>query len=478
VDITDSKQAEREIQQLAYFDSLTGLPNRTLLNDRLNQVLAQSKREGWNVGVLFLDIDRFKWINDTQGHATGDKLLQAVAERLRSRMRVSDTVARLGGDEFVIVLSAVKHEQDISHVTQDIMDALSAPFELGEQEIFVSASIGIAIFPMDGHDVGSLLRNADTAMYVAKESGRNNYKFFSQEMNHRAVERMSLETSLRRALERKEFSLVYQPQIDVKNGLITGMEALLRWNHPEKGFVSPGKFIPIAEETGLIIPIGEWVLRTACKHAKSLIDAGFPAMRMAVNISGCQFKQSNLAKLVRQTLEETGLSPFNLEIELTESILMESADCAVNMLKELKAIGVTLAIDDFGTGYSSLTYLKHFPINRLKIDQLFIRDIITNSDDASIAEAIIAMAGSLNMDVIAEGVETREQVEFLESRNCHEMQGFYFSRPVSEEKILEILENGLTVVNSRIFPFKGGADHLEVHNPFQESTFPENAVCQ
>jgi diguanylate cyclase (GGDEF)-like protein/PAS domain S-box-containing protein len=477
VDISESKQAEREIQQLAYFDSLTGLPNRALLYDRLNQVLAQSGREGWNVGVLFLDIDRFKWINDTQGHAAGDKLLQAVAERLRSRMRVTDTVARLGGDEFVIVLSAVKHEQDISHVTQDIMDALSAPFELGEQEIFISASVGIAIFPMDGHDVGGLLRNADTAMYVAKESGRNNYKFFSQEMNHRAVERITLETSLRRALEREEFSLVYQPQIDMKNGRLTGMEALLRWNHPEKGFVSPGKFIPIAEETGLIIPIGEWVLRTTCEQAKSLIDAGFPALRMAVNISGCQFKQGNLARLVSQTLEETGLSPVNLELELTESILMENAGSAIATLQELKKIGVRLAIDDFGTGYSSLTYLKHFPIDRLKIDQLFIRDITTDSDDASISEAIIAMARSLGMDVIAEGVETKEQMEFLASRDCHEMQGFYFSRPVSGEDIRQILEKGLTVGNSRMFPFNGVSNHLEIESPFQENIFPENAVC-
>jgi diguanylate cyclase (GGDEF)-like protein/PAS domain S-box-containing protein len=462
VDITESKRAEREVQHLAYFDSLTGLPNRALLNDRLAQVLAQSEREDWHVGILFLDIDRFKWINDTQGHSAGDKLLQAVAERLQKRLRTSDTVARLGGDEFVIVLSAVKHVQDISHVTQEIMEALSAPFELGEQEVFISASIGIAIFPLDGNDVGSLLRNADTAMYVAKESGRNNYKFFSREMNLRAVERITLETNMRRALERGEFSLNYQPQVDMKNGGITGMEALLRWNHPETGFVSPGKFIPIAEETGLIIPIGEWVMRTACGQAKSLIDAGFPSIRMAVNISGCQFKQSNLAKVVRQVLEETGLSPASLELELTESILMDSADCAVNMLQELKAIGVHLAIDDFGTGYSSLTYLKNFPIDRLKIDQLFIRDITTNTDDASISNAIIAMAHSLGMRVIAEGVETKEQMEFLASRDCHEMQGYYFSRPVSREEIRHILENGLVVENISIFPFRQFSKQQEI----------------
>jgi diguanylate cyclase (GGDEF)-like protein/PAS domain S-box-containing protein len=454
VNITDRKKAEREVQQLAYFDSLTGLPNRALLNDRLSQLLAQSEREGWLVGILFLDIDRFKCINDTQGHATGDKLLQSVAKRLQKLLRESDTVARLGGDEFVIVLSAVKHEQDISHVTQEIMRALSMPFEIGELEIFISGSIGIAISPLDGHDVGILLRNADTAMYVAKESGRNNYKFFSNEMNLKAVERMDLESNLRRALEKEELSLVYQPQIDTRTGLMTGVEALLRWNHPETGSISPGKFIPIAEETGLIIPIGEWVLARACRQARSWIEAGFTSLCMAVNISGCQFKQGNLAKLVRQVLEESGLDPSNLELELTESILMENAESAVDMLRELKSLGVNLAIDDFGTGYSSLAYLKHFPIDRLKIDQLFIRNITTDANDASISEAIIALAHSLRMDVIAEGVETKEQKEFLAAHDCFEMQGYYFSRPVPADKICHMLENGIITGNMHLLPAK------------------------
>jgi len=454
VDITDRKKAEREVQQLAYFDSLTGLPNRALLNDRLNQILAQSVREGWLVGILFLDIDRFKCINDTQGHAAGDKLLQSVAKRLRKRLRQSDTVARLGGDEFVIVLSAVKHEQDVSHVAQEVMKALSMPFEIGEQEIFISASIGIAISPLDGHDVGILLRNADTAMYVAKESGRNNYKFFSREMNLKAVERLALESNLRRALEKEELTLAYQPQIDTRTGLMTGVEALLRWNHPELGSVSPGKFIPVAEETGLILPIGEWVLRSACRQARSWQDAGFSSLCVAVNISGCQFKQGDLEKLVRQVLEETRLNPANLELELTESILMDNAESAINMLKELKKLGVNLAIDDFGTGYSSLTYLKHFPIDRLKIDQLFIRNITTDVNDASISEAIIAMAHSLRMDVIAEGVETKEQMEFLAGRDCFEMQGYYFCRPVPAEKIWHMLENGTITGNMRLLPVK------------------------
>jgi diguanylate cyclase (GGDEF)-like protein len=429
---------ERVLRYRTQHDALTGLPNRTLLNDRLHQILAQSTREGWQVGILFLDLDRFKWINDTLGHSAGDSLLKAVAQRLSIRIRSCDTVARLGGDEFVVVLSAVKHEQHIAHTTEEIRGSFSAPFDIEGQEIFVSASIGVAIFPLDGKDVGSLLRNADTAMYVAKESGRDNFQFFSQEMNNRAVERMSLERNLRKALDRQEFTLFYQPQFDVQHGRILGMEALLRWNHPEMGDIPPGKFIPIAEETGLIVPIGEWVLRTACLQAKSWVNAGYSEIRMAVNISGCQFKQNNLPRLVRNVLSETGL-----ELELTESILMENDSSAIDMLRELKTIGVHLAIDDFGTGYSSLTYLKHFPIDRLKIDQLFIKDITTNVDDASIADAIIALASSLRMDVIAEGVETREQVAFLKSRNCFKMQGFYFSRPVPAAEAGALIKKGL-----------------------------------
>jgi diguanylate cyclase (GGDEF)-like protein/PAS domain S-box-containing protein len=454
VDVTERKQAEQEVEQLAYFDTLTGLPNRALLKDRLHQALAQSLREGWLMAILFLDIDRFKWINDTLGHAAGDKLLKAVAERLQSRTRATDTVARLGGDEFVLLLSAVKHEQDISHTAEGIMAVLATPFQLEGQEIFISASIGIAICPADGRDEGSLLRNADTAMYVAKESGRNTFRFFSKEMNLRAVERMSMERNLRKALERNEFFLVYQPQIDTRTRKVFGVEALLRWQCPEAGCISPAKFIPIAEETGLIIPIGEWVLRTACHQAQEWVAAGHGALRMAVNISGCQFKQNNLPQLVRQVLAETGLSPANLELELTESILMENNDGAVAMLRELKNIGVHLAIDDFGTGYSSLTYLKHFPIDRLKIDRLFIMNITTNADDASIADAIIAMARSLRMDVIAEGVETEEQVAYLESRQCHEMQGFLFSRPVPAFAVPLLLDSGFLVQKS------AGAVHL------------------
>ncbi len=427
-------QLRSRISEYNCFDSLTGLPNRGLLKDRLNMIMAQSRREGRQVGVLSLDIDRFRWINDILGHAAGDGLLQAVAGRLQSRLRASDTVSRLGGDEFVIILSAVKHEQDIAHATQDIMNVLTLPVDLNGREIFLTASIGIAIYPLDGNDADGLLRNADTAMCFAKETGRNNYKFFSRELNVRSVERMTLETNLRRALERSEFSLNYQPQIDLKSGEIVGVEALLGWNSPETGAVSPEKFIPIAEETGLIIPIGERALRAACMEARSWQDAGFPAVRVAVNISGCQFRQADLAKTVARILEETGLDPGRLEIELTESVLLENSDTAVSILQELKSLGIRLAMDDFGTGYSSLTYLKHFPIDRLKIDQLFIRDINTSQDDASIADAIIAMGHSLGLEIMVEGVETREQVEFLRSRKCFEMQGFHFSLPLGRKR--------------------------------------------
>ncbi|HET6419720.1 MAG TPA: EAL domain-containing protein [Geobacteraceae bacterium] len=425
------------------FDPLTGLPKRGLLKDRLNLIMAQYRRERRQVAVLSIDIDRFKWINDTMGHAAGDMALQVVAGRLQSRLRASDTVSRPGSDEFVVILSAVKHEQDIAHATQDIINVLSMPMELEGREIFVTASIGIAIFPLDGRNADDLLRNADTAMCVAKETGRNNYKFFSLEMNARAVERMTLETNLRRAMERNEFSLNYQPQVDVATGRIIGVEALLGWNSPEAGAVPPEKFIPIAEETGLIIPIGEWALREACVEAMSWQITGLPAVRVAVNISGCQFRRADLAATVARILRGTGLDPSLLEIELTESVLLENSGTAQSILEDLKSLGVRLTMDDFGTGYSSLTYLKHFPIDRLKIDKLFIRDINTSSDGASIVEAVIAMARSLGLEVMAEGVETVEQAEYLKSRNCFEMQGFYFSRPVGAETMRRQLETGL-----------------------------------
>lgn len=441
--ITERKQAEEKIQQLAYYDALTSLPNRSLLQDRLNQVLAQASRDHCQVGVLFLDLDRFKQINDTLGHAVGDELLKIVAHRLNECIRKADTVARLGGDEFVVVLSTVTRIQDVTTIARKILDALSAPIALAGQEVFTSGSIGIALYPIDGEDEDALLRNADTAMYVAKERGRDAYQFYSEEMNLKAVERLTIENHLRSAFSLKQFSLYYQPQLDLSTGRMTGMEALLRWNHPERGLVSPEKFIPLAEESGLIIPLGEWVLRTACAQAKAWQDQGYPILRLGVNLSARQFNQPGLATLVESILIETGLDPDCLELELTESVIMESAKDAILTLTDLRVRGIHLSIDDFGTGYSSLSYLKNFPIDRIKIAQNFVSDIPQDTDDMAIVEAVIAMAKSLRLRVIAEGVETKEQMDFLTARGCHEMQGYYFSEPLSVEKFSEMIESGI-----------------------------------
>jgi diguanylate cyclase (GGDEF)-like protein/PAS domain S-box-containing protein len=440
LDIRDRKRVEQEMQELTFHDSLTGLPNQTLLKDRLSQAIAQAGRDQRLVGVLFLDMDRFKGVNEILGHSRGDLLLKIVAKRLNRCVRRTDTVARLGGDEFVLVMTALNHADDVAVIAQKILDSLARPFDLDGQEIYSTASLGIALYPLDGTDVDALLRSADIALYQAKELSRNTYQFFSQEMNVKTVERLALETSLRRALERNELFLHFQPQIDVGSGLIIGMEALLRWQHPERGLVSPARFIPLAEETGLIIPIGEWVLRQACAQNRAWQESGFPPLRMAVNLSIKQFRQRNLLQTVAQALADTGLAPEFLELELTESCLMENPEETCTTLRELKRMGVQLAIDDFGTGYSSLSYLKMFPIDRLKIAQYFVRDIISDPDDAAIAEAIIALAHSLKLRVIAEGVETREQLEFLRQRRCDEMQGYYLGRPVATEEFTRILE--------------------------------------
>lgn len=453
--ITERKQAEERIQQLAYYDALTGLPNRSLLQDRLNQVLAQAKRDKRQVGIMFLDLDRFKRINDTLGHVVGDQLLKIVAQRLSECIRKTDTVARLGGDEFVVLLSSINRIQDVTTIARKILDTLSDPVSLAGQEVFSSGSIGIALYPMDGEDEDALLRNADTAMYVSKERGRNTYQFFSEEMNLKAVERLTLETHLRRAFQLNQFSLYYQPQIDLATGRMTGMEALLRWNHPERGLVSPATFIPLAEESGLIIPLGEWVLRTACAQAKAWQEQGHPILRLGVNLSARQFNQPGLASLVESILIETGLEPDCLELELTESAIMESATDAILTLTDLRVRGIHLAIDDFGTGYSSLSYLKNFPIDRIKIAQNFVCDIPQDTDDAAIVEAVIALAKSLRLRVIAEGVETKEQMDFLKVRGCNEMQGFYFSKPLPVEKFTELMEAGIGSDNICLFRGEG-----------------------
>ncbi len=439
------RQAELAIHQLSNYDSLTGLPNRTLLEDRLNQAIAQASREEHCLGVMFLDLDQFKQVNDTLGHVYGDNLLKLVSQRLERCLRKSDTVARLGGDDFIIILTGVRQCEHISQVARKILDALSEPLQLDEHEIFTTASIGIAIYPVDGDAPHLLLKNADIAMYQAKEQGRNAFQFFSREMNYKAEERLLLDNSLRRALERQEFFVHYQPQMDLLTGRLIGMEALVRWQHPEMGMVTPEKFIPLAEDSGLIIPIGEWVLKTACRQNKAWQEMGFGPLRVAVNLSGRQFKQERLVESVAAILNETGLAPSLLELEITESIIMRNAEETIVTLRRLKEMGISLAIDDFGTGYSSLSYLKHFPIDRLKIDRSFVLDITTDPDDAAIAEAIISMAHSLKLKVTAEGVEQQEQLRFLAQRNCDEMQGYLVSRPISTEEFTRLLQQGISL---------------------------------
>jgi diguanylate cyclase (GGDEF)-like protein/PAS domain S-box-containing protein len=439
LDLSDRKRAEEAVEQLAYFDLLTGLPNRALLKDRLNQAISLAKRSDKKISVLFLDVDRFKQINDTLGHSAGDRLLEMVALRLQSVVRKSDTVSRLGGDEFVIIVPDSDQAEDAAKVAHKIQGAMASPFPLNDQEIFTSSSIGIAMYPANGETAEALLKNADTAMYSSKKEGGNGYCFYSKEMNQRAVQRLALEGRLRRSLARGDFLLHYQPQINLVTGCLVGMEALLRWNCPEEGAVSPADFIPLAEETGLIIPLGEWVLEQACKQAAEWHKAGLFPIRMAVNISGKQFHQRSFADAVVRILSGVQIPRGALELELTESTLTENPPEVAATLKHFKEMGIKLAIDDFGTGYSSLSYLKLFPIDRIKIAQEFVRDIITDLNDAGIAEAVIAMGHSLGLEVIAEGVENEDQQIFLQLRGCDEAQGFYYSRPLSADKATELL---------------------------------------
>ncbi|ANA39392.1 diguanylate cyclase [Geobacter anodireducens] len=439
-DISDQRRYEEQLVYQANHDPLTGLPNRNLLQDRLGQALAlESSRRRNPIGVMFLDLDNFKKINDTLGHTVGDMLLKAVANRLRNCVRGGDTVSRLGGDEYILILPNVKEMHDVTTVAKKLIGLFSTPFLLMGHELYITASIGIALFPSDGDTVDALLKNADAAMYHAKEQGKNNYQFYSEEMNTRVFERMALETSLHRAIRQQEFLLYYQPRVDLRTGRISGVEALVRWNHPEMGLVSPARFIPLAEETGLIVPIGEWVLRTACAQNKAWQEAGLPPLRMAVNLSARQFRQENLIQMVADVLAETGLDPRWLELELTESLLMERAEQSVSILRSLADMGIDIAVDDFGTGYSSLGYLKRFPITNLKIDQSFIRDIASDPDDAILVRTIITMAHGLGMKTVGEGVESLEQVDFLCRHGCEEVQGYYFSRPLTAEGCEELL---------------------------------------
>ncbi len=443
-DISVAHAMTMKMSYLAQHDFLTDLPNRVLLNDRIAQAITLAKRRGTQLAILFLDLDNFKHINDSLGHATGDKLLQSVTQRLSNCVRSSDTVSRQGGDEFVILISESKHGLNASLTADKIIKDLSLPHSVSGSELHITTSIGISIYPEDGENSDILVKNADTAMYHAKENGRNNYQFFSAEMNVRAVERQFIEANLRLALEKEEFVLHYQPKINLNTGKITGLEALLRWNHSEWGMVLPERFISVAEDSGLIITIGNWVLREACMQIKQWKDAGLPTTSIAVNISAVEFRQNNFVEGVRAILNEAKIEPHCLQLEITESVLMSDAECSVAILKELKNMGVRLAMDDFGTGYSSLSYLKQFPIDVLKIDQSFVHDIGTTSDNGIIVSAIIGMGNSLRLSVVAEGVENKMQLNYLKELNCEEGQGYFFSQPVLAEQLAILLKTDIT----------------------------------
>ena len=439
-DITSMKQSQEKVDFLAYHDPLTRLPNRLLLNDRLKHSLQRAEREKTQVAVLFIDLDNFKNINDSLGHPTGDFLLQEVGERIKSLVRVDDTVARLGGDEFIVVMEEIDDAQDSTLLAKKLVSAFNKPFTAMNRELYLTLSIGISIYPSDGADSETLIRNADSAMYRAKAEGRNDYQFYTSALTTAAFERLTLENALRRALENDEFILHYQPQYSLDTGKLTGLEALIRWQHPDMGVIAPDKFIPLAEESGIIVAIGEWVLRTACNQMKSFLDSGYLVERISINISGVQFQRESIVDTIVGVLEETNLDPKSLELEITESIIMQETGKTVKILNEIRQQGITIAIDDFGTGYSSLSYLKRLPVNKLKVDRSFVRDIPHDPNDEAITRAVIALGQALKLEVIAEGVETEEQKIFLKSLGCHEAQGHLYSRPLPVEQLVEVLK--------------------------------------
>jgi diguanylate cyclase (GGDEF)-like protein/PAS domain S-box-containing protein len=439
IDITERRRAEEQVKHLAFHDALTGLPNRLLFNDRLRMAVLQAHRTTQRLAVLFLDLDRFKIINDSLGHTAGDELLRRVAERIQGSVREGDTVGRLGGDEFIVLVQGLDQEEDGARIAQKILGGARLPYFLDGRELFVTTSIGVVTYPTDGEDGDTLIRNADTAMYRAKEQGRDNFQLYRPAMNSKALERLSLENRLRAAIQNGELVVQYQPLLEVESGQIRGAEALVRWQHPELGLLPPGEFISLAEVSGLIVPIGEWVLKTACAQARAWHQAGYPGLTVAVNLSARQFQQPDLVAQVRAALEASELPAESLDLEITESNAMQNAEVSISALWDLKNLGVRLSMDDFGTGYSSLNYLKRFPIDRLKIDKSFVRDITTDPDDAAIASAMIALAHNLQLTVVAEGVETEEQLAFLERLRCDEMQGFLFSPPVGAGRFEELL---------------------------------------
>jgi diguanylate cyclase (GGDEF)-like protein/PAS domain S-box-containing protein len=435
-DITERKKAEMTIQHMAFYDTLTGIPNRNMFKKHLNEVLNFNRKE--KVAVLFLDLDRFKSINDTKGHSTGDLLLQKVAKRLQNAVQTEGMVSRQGGDEFIILIENTNNDQAIE-VTLRILTEFSSPFELNGEEYFVTSSIGISIYPTDGMDQETLIKNAGTAMYVAKGRGKNKFQFYSANFNGNSNHKMELENGLRKALEQNQLSLYYQPQIELTTGQVVGFEALLRWEHPKFGMISPDEFIPLAEETGLIVPIGKWVLKTACEQNKAWQKAGLTAVTVAVNISVCQFQDENFVDFVINALDDTELDPEYLELEITESV-MQDLEKSKHLLNELKKLGVSLAIDDFGTGYSSLSYLRHLPIDKIKIDKSFVDDILYHSNQGLMVKTIIDMGNHLQFSVIAEGIELKEQLDFLEQNECKIGQGYYFSQPLPAEQIEDFLK--------------------------------------
>jgi diguanylate cyclase (GGDEF)-like protein/PAS domain S-box-containing protein len=456
-DVTERKCYERQLEYQANHDSLTRLPNRNVLVDRIHQALLVSQRNDQQVAVFFVDLDNFKFINDSLGHDVGDELLKHAAERLVACVRAGDTVARQGGDEFVIMVSDSDAAEVADRIARDIQDAVAQPFIIDDHELVITCSIGISISSRDGGDVQTLIKNADLAMYRAKEQGRNRIRYYTSEMNARSLSRMTMEKHLRRALERNEFLLCYQPKVSLQSGQITSMEALVRWQSPELGLVSPISFIPLAEETGLIEQIGEWVLTTACRQNREWQDAGLPAIQVAVNLSAYQFRQKQLVKMIERILRESGLAPRYLELEITESLVMQNLDRVTAILNELQELGTSLSMDDFGTGYSSLSYLKRFPFNKLKVDQSFVRDITSEPDSAEITKTIIAMAHSLRLKVIAEGVETVGQLNYLRLHHCDEIQGYLFSKPVIAEDFHALL------AENRMLTFEENPDDNDRH---------------
>ena len=439
-DVSAARAMSLRMVYSAQHDFVTDLPNRILLNDRTTQSISLARRNHRSVAVLFLDLDHFKYINDSLGHAIGDQLLQCVSKRLQTSVRGSDTVSRQGGDEFVILLSEITHPEHAATIAKKILLSLNVPCSIEGHDLHIDGSIGISIYPADGEDAETLIKNADTAMYHAKERGRNNFQFFTAEMNLKSVHRQSTESDLRRAIERNEFLLHYQPKVNLVTGEITGVEALIRWQRPDRGLVPPAQFVPIAEDCGLILSIGRWVLREACRQAREWQSAGLPFKRISVNVSAAEFRDKGFVQGVATVLAETGLDADHLDLELTEGVLMADAESTGATLRALKAIGIHLAVDDFGTGYSSLSYLRQFPIDVLKIDQSFVRQITADPDDSTIVSAIIDMGKNLKQRVIAEGIETREQLAFLQSRHCSEGQGYLFSRPLPASEFDRLLE--------------------------------------